>query len=461
MKFYLLLGAITLLYGSFAAVIWARTKNLAFPLGLGLLYYWTCYGAWFIVADQLRGHSYLRYEYFFAKLFPLFLDDSYILTIAYYGIFLLSVEGALLLTVRRGPSVFSDWTPCISNLALIATGAVTGFASFWIIRNSVSAASEMNISSYAFVRADESAAGAYKIHELLMRVALFCACTGLAVIASGRNPKAVFAMPSKTALLGYVVLLAGLLYINFRLGQRREVASALIAAGLLYLVNVRKVNWALIAGGTALLVIVMGLISMTRGGPLSTRGTANTIAAAVLENVVSNEPFAAHLSLYGSIARKVPVTYGSSLVYLAASLVPGVKRPPDIYEYYADRVKAVEGQGFTVHHATGWYLNFGVPGIIVGGGLIGLIWGALYSGFQIRNSVRSHAGRVFFIFVPWLFTAALPSLCRTGPEGYKGILFEVALIPTAVAFLATMRPVMSDGALNLAPAAALVAEPAR
>src|SRR5262249_19018887 len=108
-------------------------------------------------------------------------------------------------------------------------------------RNTIAAAAQMDVSSYELVRIDDSAAGAYKVHQLLMRVALFSVCTGLAVIASGRNPRAIFALPSKRAFAIYALLLAGLLAVNFRLGQRREVAAALIAAGLLYVVNTRKV----------------------------------------------------------------------------------------------------------------------------------------------------------------------------------------------------------------------------
>jgi hypothetical protein len=252
-------------------------------------------------------------------------------------------------------------------------------------------------------------------------------------------------------LFGYLVLLVGLIAVNYRLGQRREVAAELIAAGLLYLVNTVRPNPVLIAGGLGVLAVVMGLIAMTRGGSLQTQSTTRTITDAITENLVSNEPFAAHLSLYGSIARKVPATYGSSLVYLAASMVPGVRRPMDIYEYYVDRVKAIEGQGFTIHHATGWYLNFGVAGVIAGGGFLGLLWGGLFTGFHMRDRVASHFLRMFFIFVPWLFTASLPSLCRTGPEGYKGILIEVALIPTTIVFLATIRPVLVGGIFTVLP----------
>lgn len=454
MIYLVLLGVMTGLYLWFAAALWGRTRNLAFPVGLGLLYYWTLYGAWFLIVDQLRGYSNLRYQYFFAKLFPFYLNDSYILTILYYGIFLLAVEAALLVTVRASTSSADQPTvvPCMSNFALLGAGAATGFLSFWLIRNTLSAASQLNVSSYEFVRMDDSAAGAYKIHQLLMRVALFCVCTGLSVMSSGRNPRAVYARPSKFAFIAYLAVLGGLLFINFRLGQRREVASSLIAAGLLYTVNSRRVNWALISGGVAVLVLAMGVTSLTRGGALSTGNPLETVKAALLENLVSNEPFAAHLSLYGSIAHDVPLTYGSSLVYLVASMIPGLKRPPDIYEYYTEHVKAEEGQGFTVHHATGWYLNFGLAGVAVGGALIGLIWGALYTGYQVRSRVRSQVARVFLIFVPWLFTAALPSLCRTGLEGYKSILFEVALIPTLLALAVTLRPVIGDGALNVAPA---------
>jgi len=453
MSFLITLGLFTLVYVVLAVVIWFRTRNLAFPVGLALIYYWTYYGAWFVVVDRLRGYSLLRYEYLYAKLFPIYLDDSYFLTIVTYGLFLLAIEVALVLFLRKSAEEHSSGPiPRISHVALILIAIATGLLSYYVIRGSLGAAAEMNVSSYEFVRIDDAAAGAYKIHQILMRAALFSVTAGLAIMASGRQAKVISSSRSMWIAFCYIALLGGLFYLNLKMGQRRALASAAISAGLLYLVNVKRASRILIFGSVAAVIVAMGYVGMTRGASLAGQNTLEAIKDSVIENLLSNEPFAAHLSLYGSIAYKLEPTYGSSLLYLASSMVPGAPRPIDIYDYYTNGVHAIEGQGYNVHHAAAWYLNFGIAGVIAGGLLLGALWAGLYALFQMRSRMGSHVLRIFAIFAVWMFTADLPTLCRTGPEGYKGTLLEALLIPTAVMLVATLRPIMMRGRPVLVPA---------
>ncbi len=70
--------------------------------------------------------------------------------------------------------------------------------------------------------------------------------------------------------------------------------------------------------------------------------------------------------LYGVLADEAEPRFGYSLYSLACSVVSRAvlwpDRPADIYNYYADSVGAIQNQGYSVHHATGWYLNFGYRG---------------------------------------------------------------------------------------------------
>ena len=109
----------------------------------------------------------------------------------------------------------------------------------------------------------------------------------------------------------------------------------------------------------------------------------------------SNEAFAAHFSLYGTLKFNVAPTIGWSVYSLAASIVPRMvwaDRPEDVYPYYAEQVGVNPDQGYTLHHATGWYLNFGFTGIIAGGLFVG--WG-----FDLPMSVGAVAMSVSTIIV--------------------------------------------------------------
>jgi hypothetical protein len=136
--------------------------------------------------------------------------------------------------------------------------------------------------------------------------------------------------------------------------------------------------------------------------------------------------------MYGVLAANVEPKFGYSFYALACSVVPRLlwpTRPRDIYLYYSESVGTVQNQGYSLHHATGWFLNFGYAGVALGGIVLGLVWAACLGA---RSRLRPGSGlawRVFAITAPWLLVAYLPPLVRAGPEGYKGLVVEGLLLP--------------------------------
>jgi hypothetical protein len=97
----------------------------------------------------------------------------------------------------------------------------------------------------------------------------------------------------------------------------------------------------------------------------------------------------------------------------------------------------VEGQGFTIHHATGWYLNFGFLGILIGALFWGWVWATCYAGFHRDGLQRSRFWTLWGRVLPWMFVASIPMLIRAGFEGYKALLVEALLLPTVILLLAS------------------------
>jgi hypothetical protein len=144
--------------------------------------------------------------------------------------------------------------------------------------------------------------------------------------------------------------------------------------------------------------------------------------------------------LYGVLRFEAPITYGTSLISLAASVVPRVfwpVRPLDVYPYYAESVQAAGGQGYSLHHAAGWYLNFGVAGVMLGGVVWGWLWASLFNRFH-QARPNQVAMRFFTVLAPWVFVAGIPGLIRTGIEGYKGLAVDSFLVPTVSLALSHM-----------------------
>jgi hypothetical protein len=227
------------------------------------------------------------------------------------------------------------------------------------------------------------------------------------------------------------------------LGNKNELFSGLILGGLFYVANSRGVKWTMIGSVAAIAIVGIALVDFLRAFPILALWEEMDWWEAlqwVSEVRGSNEAFGAHFSLYGALHFHAPFTYGSSMVSLLASVVPRLlwpDRPDDIYAHYADSTGiavGVEEQGFSIHHATGWYLNFGLPGLFLGALIWGIIWARCFNAYQRieRENWTSRWWYMFAVLAPWGFVALIPPLVRAGPEGYKGLVIEGLLIPAIV-----------------------------
>ena len=449
MKYYLVLGITTALLMLVAQRLWARTRNMSFPLGLALLYYWTLSGAWVLVHDRLANTSSAAYHYsgYEEQLFPILLDSSYFETLLLYSLFLILIGGVLLLLVRRPqPDLHNVGQPLVvSHWKLVAIASIAGLLSFAIVRGALGTAMDRDISAYEFTRQEFSQSALFTVHQLLNRIALFAACFGLCIYISGLQGRYVVGIRRRIVLLQYLAVLGALLYLMSWLGNRNELVFVGIAMILFYMVNAPRPRLLAAVAIFALLIMSISFIYSVRGVSAEDRSQAEDAfdPAGILNFLqTSNEQFAAHFSLYGVLKQDVPLTYGSSLVSLVASLVPKAlwpDRPLSIYYYYAEAIKAAPGEGYTIHHAAGWYLNFGVYGVVLGALLLAALWATLFNWFNEPDSSHRFFQSVKVMAV-WTFVASLPVLVRAGPEGYKSCLFEAILMPAAILAIVSKRP---------------------
>jgi hypothetical protein len=219
---------------------------------------------------------------------------------------------------------------------------------------------------------------------------------------------------------------------------------ALLAGVLTYTGSLARPQWWKIVLVLGAGVWFLAAVDFFRASPISEMGAAVLARGQDSGDVshfvaTSNEAFAAHFSLYGVLASETEPKFAYSLYSLACSVIPRVlwpERPRDIYLYYSESVGTIQNQGYSLHHATGWYLNFGYAGVAVGAIVLGLVWAGCLNAHQ---KIRRRSGllyRLFAIIAPWALVAGLPPLIRAGPEGYKGLILESFLIPIGVLVLA-------------------------
>ena len=437
MEYFALLAIATLVIVVLAAALYRKRRDAGTLVGIAALYYWSLFGAWYIVIDKTGGFSGKNYEYLEGKLFSIALDQNYLVALGLYAGFIILVELTLLLAVEpaHGGSQRRA-APACGTEPILLIGLSAGVASFLLVADKLGAAYALHASAYIYTRSQTDEW--FTLHQVLNRVALLPPAIGLAVLAAGKRSRGLVSVRRRYTLPCYLALLAGMLAFTFVLGNKNEVLAALVAGVLAYLGLARKPNWIrmglVVAGGLWVLyaidffraVPLAGLEQAVSGRAKQATGVANFLTS-------SNEAYGAHFSMYGVLAGGVEPRFGYSLYSLACSVIPRVlwpDRPPDIYLYYSESVGAIQDQGYSLHHATGWYLNFGYPGVALGAVVMGLVWAYCLNAH--RRAGSGHLFRLFAITAPWLFAACLPPLIRAGPEGYKGFLIEGVMIPVGV-----------------------------
>jgi len=463
MEYYAVLTASTVIIIALALVLYKASGDCGILVGIAALYYWSLYGAWSIVLDLSGGVSGKNYHYLETKMFPVALDDNYLITIVLYAAFIISVELTLVATLRRYPRLPVPRLT-LRHEPILLLGLAAGLASFLIMREKLGVAYAMNASAYRYTRANPG--DWFTLHQVLNRVAMVPAAIGAAALAAGTRSRYFVSQAPAYVWPAYAALLGGMCAFAFMLGNKNEVLTTLLTGFLTYVASTERPRW-FRAGALAMAgVWFLYTIDLFRGVPLSGLWEAVTDRMNETNEVgkfvtSSNEAFAAHFSMYGVLAARTPINFGYSLYSFACSLVPRVvwpDRPRDIYLYYSESVGTIQNQGYSVHHATGWYLNFGYSGVILGGIVMGLVW-SLCLNARGRLGRRGMLARLFAVVAPWTFAANIAPLVRAGPEGYKGFLIEGALIPVGtLAFACRERRAgrSRPGFLPQAPAAPFV-----
>lgn len=436
---YLLLAAVTALLLVLVWLIWLRTRSLGFVLGISLLYYWSLFGAWGLISDLGHAGEARRYQYLFAKMFGVDLDSDYVLALAYYGVFLIAIAGTVLLLTGRRQAAEGATAIRLSHGRLIASGFTCLFAAVWLIRGQLFEAVALGYSGYDVTAAGGAVSPLFSLHQAFNTFAILPVAVGIPVLLTAENGKFMVARRTVPVTIAYVVLVAVLFLYGMVMGNKAELFFGAIAGVVLYSLNALRPRWGRLVLAGLLAIASIGVIDYARTLAVSEMTTgldARHVAEAVGDVARSNEAYAAHFSMYGVLHYKVPLTWGTSVVSLVASAVPRAfwaDRPGTVYDHYSSYLGMTEGQGYTLHHAAGWYLNFGLAGILIGGMVLGGVWGGLYRG--LRGSNRQwyalHPAYVAVAFA--FFTGGLPNLVRVGLEGYKtviafGILFPMLML---------------------------------
>jgi hypothetical protein len=447
MNIFIILTVATLIVAWLQLLIHKKSKNILLLLPTLFIYYWTIAGAWFITFDQLTGNSLanigVHYYDYFDKLFPIELNGDYLKSVIFFFIFLISYQIALLFFLNK-----NIYKPLLNNKISISHKTLIflslGFAllSFIFIKQQMEEALGNHESFYIYL--NHHGGRYFSLYQICKSCALFTAYSGVVIYLCGSDANFFCGNKLRFGLLIYFLLMFIVIFYTLVIGSRHDILFASMFGLFLYFYNARKIDFEKVFVIFISMVLSIFMIELTRGIPLIDFSSLNSGSSDVRKEIhlswaqtflsllFSNEIFAGHMSMYGSLHYNIPLTYGSSFNHLLHSFIPRLimpQRPDDIYHHYISIAKNPGIQGFTINHATGWYLNFGIAGVVAGGALLGLAVAyaknIFYSDTKSKNAFVRCIQLTAFISI----VAFIPVIIRTGPEGYKGLIMEGIFIP--------------------------------
>lgn len=444
-----LLFGLTALTAGCTWLLWTRTKNIGFVLGMLAIYFWTLQGAWGISATIHHGSWNHEWTYLLTKMFPVALDHDYVRTLVYYGLFIVSVFTAATIAAGMGPPPQAQHPLIIDHGRLSTYCILGGVAALLLSADILTTAIRRGTSGYLLIADGETGGLRYVFFQLVLRGTLFAACIGGPAWLSGNQGRLIRGRPLRTAGLRYAILLGSIFLLCVALGNKNALLLGLITAVTVSVTNAAKARIGRVAITALAGICMIASINLTRDrNPLEALRTLSgpDVASAFTAAFQSNEQYAAHLSMYGVLSHDVELTHGSSLLSLLASAIPRAvwpDRPDPIYNYYAHAVNVVADQGYTIHHATAWYLNFGLAGILVGGAVLGALWGWSFTKLKSPCDGGSLLRQTMNMTSFFLITGGLPRLLRGGPEDYKSFFLTSLIIPLCIIVPACRRGTVS------------------
>ena len=469
--YYVVLLSATFLIARNAYKMCALNHDFTLPIITFFMYYFTLAGALIFPLDAYFGFKGgaigLHYIQMFDRLFVVDFDRDYILSVGYYVLFMLVFQYAYIFAVKKyvQPALNKElkkdavaYELVLQPLVVLLIALFCIAVSFYVLRDEIFYAISHEKSIYLITRATVNKY--YTIHQLANE---FCVIVPFIAFSFAITQSDVYSIKAINRRRDVLIILSACvissLYIAL-LGNRREILSGLIICILIGINNIGNMHYKRMG---AIFIVVLALflsndflrstyiprelnafahpqeIKEMQWKVVEKVAPEKNVGKEVLGSFLfSNELFYAHFSMYGIIHKEVPITYGSSFVYLATSVVPRAiysNRPPDIYNYYATSVNAVKGQIYTIHHAAAWYLNLGIVGLILGAVILAVLMAFPYYLRAIPFRYTNSFFQLLKYLLPFLLCSQIVTFITAGPEAYKSLMLEGVLLPIILLLL--------------------------
>src|SRR5678816_866380 len=152
MEYFALLVIATTVIVVLATALYRKRRDAGTLVGIAALYYWSLFGAWYIVIDKTGGFSGKNYGYLEGKLFSIALDNDYLIALGLYAGFIILVEITLLVVVAPAGSERKTQPLLLRHGPILLVGLSAGVASYLLVADKLGAAYTLNTSAYIYTR---------------------------------------------------------------------------------------------------------------------------------------------------------------------------------------------------------------------------------------------------------------------------------------------------------------------
>lgn len=433
---------VTVLFTSLTSLVVMKSKSFVFAVGGALIYYWTLLASIYIyiILPFVNSDFYFREINKLTEIFNFSRDVFYFKTFLLYSLFANLIMLTVFLTIKPKRDITDEADALDSKKVFYF---FTGLNIFFL---------------YIFWKAYGQSENLYRGMSILGKVDVFTGkifdpiynvAKSAFVLGAGFAgfylseiffQKSNFHKSIYSALTLLMILLFGINLV-FISNNSSIVFGFLVffCSSLFYVKQIKKIVYLSIAP------IIIFFISFCVRGNIFTLSkgvdfSGNQLAFVFRSIAFNGEALAAHLSLYSILKNSVPVFFGKSFIYLINSIIPRFIYDHgtfSIYNYYANFLNLPTETGFTIHNASGWYLNFGITGIILGAIFLGLLWGGVYRMYQENKPMfYNNFFRNCFICI----TAYLPLYLRGGPEVIKPLFIFCFFLPFFLGFFLKKSP---------------------
>lgn len=407
----------------FTAFVKNRNNTISLSIPVWVMLLWLFKGSIdFSLAESIGVN--LRYE---SELFPVKVDGDYFLALLSYYLYYFSymlVCIYYIMSTKRVPreiSILSYAKTARKYVLLVCALFVLIYFYYGLTMFREAMGSGLSIYHYSRFNGSES--------KPLMTLASWIA------VASGIVGFGISIGKTRSLFLLLVIVI---FLVSAVLGNRHILLSGMFLYIILFQDN-KEYNFKKLVSIASFITISLTLVmSIYVVREVNEGDFSNVNIDKVKESVInmssSSEFIYAHMSMYGVLSHDVEPSFGQSLIFLTSATLPRFisnSREPDIYTYYINRVNENPYKGFSIANPTGWYLNFGVLGLVLGGAILGFLLCLLHRLAYYNSSLNA----LFFLFVFSFFVSDTVGFMRSGgPEPLRAVLLIKSVIPALILF---------------------------